>query len=98
MQNSAFRSVINLATEIRMTSDHDELAILTREIAYKATYVQDQTILIEVLEEDGHDVSDYKRELAKERSHLATRIARQFKLLEIASASEGHVPASLTQG
>lgn len=66
----------------------DELAVLTREIAEKQAYIQHQTILIEVLERDGHDVSDYERELAKERSHLASRIARQFRLLEIKSASE----------
>ncbi|MCK1520327.1 hypothetical protein IVB13_08665 [Bradyrhizobium sp. 17] len=81
-----------------MTSDNDdELAVLTREIADKVTYVQSQTILIEVLKRDGHDVSD-ERELAKERSHLATRIARQFRLLEITSAREGNEPVSATQG
>jgi hypothetical protein len=55
-----------------MTSaNDDELATLAREIADKANYVQNQTILIEVLERDGHDVSVYERDLAKERSHLA---------------------------
>lgn len=63
-----------------------------------AAYVQSQTILIEVLGRDGHDVSDYERELAKERSGLATRIARQFRLLEIASANEGPETAASTQG
>jgi len=91
-----FRVLPIVQTRFAVTSDHDELAVLTREIAYKATYVQDQTVLIEVLEHDGHDVADYKRELAKERAHLATRIARQFKLLEIASATERRDPASLT--
>lgn len=82
-----------------MTSDNDdELAILTREIADKVTYVQSQTILIDVLERDGHDVSHYQRELAKERSNLATRIARQFRLIEIASTGEGHETAASTQG
>lgn len=82
-----------------MTSvDDDELAVLTREIADKVTYVQSQTILIEVLERDGHDVSDYERELAKERSGLATRITRQFRLLEIASADERPETAASTQG
>jgi hypothetical protein len=80
------------------SSDDDELAVLTREIAERATYVQNQTLLIAVLEQDGHDVSEYQRELAKERSLLATRIARQFRLLEIASASEGHEPTSPRQG
>nr|WP_249805959.1 hypothetical protein [Bradyrhizobium sp. 76] len=71
---------------------------MTREIADKVTYVQSQTILIEVVERDGHDVSDYERELAKERSGLATRIARQFRLLEIASAIQRPETAASTQG
>jgi hypothetical protein len=99
MQNSSFLRVISPTKEIAVTSDNDdELAVLTREIADKATYVPNQTILIELLERDGHDISDYERVLAKERSHLATRIARQFRLLEIASASEGHETAASTQG
>jgi hypothetical protein len=84
--------------EIAVASDNDdELAVLTREIADMAIYVRDQTVLIEVLEEDGHDVSECQRELARERSHLATRIARQFRLLEITSAHEGNEPVSPTQ-
>ncbi len=82
-----------------MTSaNDDELALLTREIADKATYVQNQTILIDVLERDGHDVSDYQKELAKERSHLATRIAKQFMLLELTTARDGHKSALSAQG
>ncbi|OSI77931.1 hypothetical protein BSZ21_02680 [Bradyrhizobium canariense] len=66
MQNSAFLRVISPTKEIAVTSDNDDaLAVLTREIADKVTYVQSQTILIEVLERDGHDVSDYERELTK---------------------------------
>lgn len=77
MQNGAFLRVISPTKEIAVTSDNDdELAVLTREIADRVTYIQSQTILIGVLERDGHD--DYERELAKERSGLATRIARQF--------------------
>jgi hypothetical protein len=99
MQNSAFLRVISPTKEIAVTSDNDdELAVLTREIADKVTYVQSQTVLIEVLKRDGHDVSDYERELAKERSRLATRIARQFRLLEIASTNEGPETAASTQG
>ncbi|MGY4464577.1 hypothetical protein ACVWWK_000259 [Bradyrhizobium sp. LB9.1b] len=80
MQIAPFCDVISRTKEIAVTSDNDdELAVLTREIADKATYVQNQTILVEVLERDRHDVSDHERELAKERSHLATRIARQFR-------------------
>lgn len=55
-------------------------------------------ILIEVLERDGHDVSDYERELAKQRSGLATRLARQFRLLEVALADERPETAASTQG
>ncbi|WP_275171380.1 hypothetical protein [Bradyrhizobium sp. CSS354] len=99
MQNSAFLRVIRPTKEIAVTSaNDDELAVLTREIAAKVTYVQSQTILIEVLKRDGHDVSDYERELAKERSRLATRIARQFRLLEIVSTNEGPETAASTQG
>ncbi|MGY3075799.1 hypothetical protein ACVWZZ_002170 [Bradyrhizobium sp. LM6.10] len=99
MQIAPFCDVISRTKEIAVTSDNDdELAVLTREIADKATYVQNQTILVEVLERDRHDVSDHERELAKERSHLATRIAKQFRLLEIASASEGHETAASAQG
>lgn len=62
MQNSAFLRVISPTKEIAVTSDNDdELAVLTREIADKVTYVHSQTILIEVLKRDGHDVSDYER-------------------------------------
>ena len=45
-----FRVLPIVQMRFAVTSDHDELAVLTREIAYKATYVQDQTVLIEVLE------------------------------------------------
>lgn len=44
MQNSAFLRVISPTKEIAVTSDNDdELAVLTREIADKVTYVQSQT-------------------------------------------------------
>ncbi|MGY4333307.1 ABC-type lipopolysaccharide export system ATPase subunit [Bradyrhizobium sp. LB7.2] len=80
MQNSAFLRVISRTKEIAVTSDNDdELAVLTREIADKTTYVQNQTIKIEVLEPDGHDLSGHERE----RPHLATRIARQFRFLKL---------------
>jgi hypothetical protein len=99
MHHSAFLRVISPTKEIAVTSDNDdELAVLTREIADKVTDVQSQTILIEVLERDGHDVSDYERELAKQRSGLATRLARQFRLLEVALADERPETAASTQG
>lgn len=60
----------------------DELTSLAREIATKRLYIENQTILIEVLERDGHDVLEQRKNLAKERSGLAIQIARQFQLLE----------------
>jgi hypothetical protein len=84
--------VISPTKEIAVTSDNDdELAGLTREIDDKATYVHNQAVLIEVLKRDGHDVSDHE-------SDLAARIARLFRLLEIASASEGYETAASAQG
>lgn len=66
-----------------MTSHCDhELATLAREIATKQLYIENQTILIEVLERDGHDMLEQRKNLAKERSDLTTQIARQFQLLE----------------
>jgi hypothetical protein len=91
----AFPNLTSCINEIAVSSDNDdELALLTREIADKTTYVHDQTILVEVLERDGHDVSYYERELVKERSHLATKIVKQFRLLEIASAKGSEAAAS----
>jgi hypothetical protein len=60
----------------------EELAILARQITNKQVYIGNQTILIEVLERDGHDMVEQKKDLAKERSELTTQIARQFRLLE----------------
>jgi hypothetical protein len=69
--------------EIAMTSHcDDELTSIAREIATKQLYIENQTILIEALERDGHDVLEQRKNLARERSGLATQIARQFQLLE----------------
>lgn len=66
-----------------MTSDcNDELAAIARAIATKQLYIESQTILIQVLERDGHDMLEQRKALGKERSDLATQIARQFRLLE----------------
>ena len=66
-----------------MTSDcNDESAVISREIAAKQLSVESQAILIEVLERDGHDMNEQRSLLARERSALATQIARQFRLLE----------------
>lgn len=60
----------------------DELATIARDISAKQLHIESQTILIEVLERDGHDMIEQRRSLAQERSDLATQIARQFRLLE----------------
>lgn len=66
-----------------MTSDcNDELTAIGRAIATKQLYIESQTLLIQVLERDGHDMLEQRKALAKERSNLATQIARQFQLLE----------------
>ncbi len=72
-----------------MTSTIDgELARAAREIADKRRYIEDQAALVDVLEHDGHDVLDHRKALAKERSDLAVRIARQFRLLEEVASQE----------
>lgn len=58
----------------------DDLPTVAREIASRQRWIQDQTILIEVLERDGHDMLEQRESLAKERSDLAIQIARQFRL------------------
>ncbi|MCG2633033.1 hypothetical protein L6654_41465 [Bradyrhizobium sp. WYCCWR 13023] len=59
-----------------------EVAQLAREIKARRRYIDDQGALIDVLERDGHDVLEQRNALAKERSDLAVRIARHFRLLE----------------
>ncbi|MFX7816716.1 hypothetical protein ABTK28_22440, partial [Acinetobacter baumannii] len=53
-----------------------------REIEARRRYIDDHAALIDVLEHDGHDVLEQRKALAKARSDLAVRIARQFRLLE----------------
>ncbi|TFV71235.1 hypothetical protein E4K64_27890 [Bradyrhizobium frederickii] len=60
----------------------DELTAIPREIAAKQLYIENQAILIEVLERDGHDMVGERSSLAKERSNLARQIARQLRLLQ----------------
>jgi hypothetical protein len=59
-----------------------EVAHVQREIEARRRYIDDQAALIDVLEHDGHDVLEQRKALAKARSDLAVRIARQFRLLE----------------
>lgn len=58
-----------------------ELDILARDIAAKQRHVEDQAILIEVLEHDGHDVGEQRQRLADDRVELARQIKRQVYLL-----------------
>lgn len=60
----------------------DELATIAREISAKQLHIESQAILIEVLERDGHEMIEQRRSLTKERSDLASQIARQHRLLE----------------
>jgi hypothetical protein len=64
-----------------------ELDILARDIAAKKQHVEDQTILVEVLERDGHEVLDQRSKLAKDRSELARQIVRQAHLLNATCTS-----------
>ena len=66
-----------------MTSHcEDELTSLSRDISAKQLSIENQAILIEVLERDGHDMVEERSSLAKERSNLARQIARQLRLLQ----------------
>lgn len=58
-----------------------ELADLGHDIAQRRQYIEDQQILIQVLEQDGHDVVEQKAALNKARSTLAMQVAKQFQLL-----------------
>ncbi|RXG88297.1 hypothetical protein EAV90_31180 [Bradyrhizobium vignae] len=60
----------------------DELTSISRDIAAKQLSIENQAILIEVLEQDGHDMVEERSRLAKERSNLARQIARQLRLLQ----------------
>ena len=59
-----------------------DLSELGREIAERQRLIEDQLVLIEVLERDGHDVLGQEIALQQERSRLAVQIARQFELLQ----------------
>ncbi|QIO98837.2 hypothetical protein [Bradyrhizobium symbiodeficiens] len=63
-----------------------QLADLTQEIAARHRAVEDKQILIQVLERDGHDVSEQEAALRKERSDIALQITRQFQLIQQAAA------------
>ncbi|WP_339028201.1 hypothetical protein WI604_25545 [Bradyrhizobium symbiodeficiens] len=65
-----------------------ELQSLGMEIARRRQSIEDQQILIQVLEHDGHEVLQQEVALRRERSLLAIQIARQFELLKAFSLSE----------
>jgi len=48
----------------------DELATIARDISAKQLHIESQTLLIEVLERDGHNMIEQRRSLAQERSDL----------------------------
>lgn len=78
-----------------MTGTQDgELAQLAKEITNKRRDIDDQEVLVSVLEQDGHDVSDYRNALARERSNLALKIVRQFRLQEAVTAGRPDKKAS----
>ena len=65
-----------------MTSNSDEeLVILGHDVATKQFHVENQAVLIEVLEHDGHDMAEQRKKLAQDRSDLARQIAQQRRLL-----------------
>lgn len=66
-----------MTTDIKL-----ELESLSLEIARRQQFIEDQQILIQVLEHDGHEVLEREVALLRERSLLATQIARQFELLK----------------
>lgn len=78
-----------------MTGTQDgELAQLAKEIINKRRDIDDQEVLVSVLEQDGHDVSDYRNALARERSNLALKIVLQFRLQEAVTAGSPDNKAS----
>ncbi|WP_225112373.1 hypothetical protein [Bradyrhizobium sp. NBAIM32] len=64
------------------THCEDELASLARQISAKQFHIESQAIVIEVLERDGHDMTEQRKRLANERSDLATKIAQELRLIE----------------
>nr|QIP04355.1 hypothetical protein HAU86_03120 [Bradyrhizobium symbiodeficiens] len=59
-----------------------ELAELARSVSERQREIEGKAILIEVLEHDGHDVSEQEMALKKDRSELAVLIAQQFELIK----------------
>ncbi len=53
----------------------DELHV---DIARLSQHIDDREVLLEVLEQDGHNVSEQEVALQKDRSRLAVMISRQL--------------------
>lgn len=62
-------------------SINEKLDTLRREIAKREQHIEDRELLMQVLERDGHDVSEQEIALNEERSILAAQIAQQFELV-----------------
>ena len=60
-----------------MTSHCDEeLVTLQRDIAAKQLHVENEAVLIDVLERDGHNMVEQRNKLAKDRTDLAKQLAK----------------------
>ncbi|QDP23839.1 hypothetical protein [Bradyrhizobium cosmicum] len=58
-----------------------EFIDLQLEIARQRLHIEDREALVEVLTQDGHDVSDQETILKEQRSELAVKIARIVALI-----------------
>ncbi|BAL79436.1 hypothetical protein S23_62480 [Bradyrhizobium cosmicum] len=58
-----------------------EFIDLQLEIARQRLHIEDREALVEVLTQDGHDVSDQETILKEQRSELAVKIARMVALI-----------------
>ena len=60
-----------------MTSNCDEeLVTLGRDVTAKQLDVENQAVLIDVLERDGHDMAEQRTKLAKDRKDLEEQLAK----------------------
>jgi uncharacterized membrane protein len=64
-----------------MTIFDGEFTDLQLEIARQRLHIEDREALVEVLTQDGHDVSDQQTILKEQRSELAVTIARMVALI-----------------
>ncbi|WP_375311164.1 hypothetical protein WHZ77_29455 [Bradyrhizobium sp. A5] len=64
-----------------MTIFDSEFTDLQLEIARQRLHIEDREALVEVLTQDGHDVSDQETILKEQRSELAVTIARMVALI-----------------